>query len=304
MKNFARPSTLHQAVSVSNPDMTEWFILSGQDINGYAIVPTFSLECEITPIQTCLGHLLPTSLPIFKELIDQDADIRLLAKRSLQNCLHILFDRYIPIKNENGSTHLFAVLDILLQAGAEVNARDVQGYTPLHVLMRNPKISSEDVAECLARMVAKGADTSIQVPRDGNVLALAAKYLHFEATRAILNADVLASDPESINHAIESCMMMTGRATDKFVNLRTKTRELLKLWTGTAGAPKREKVVIKVLTDAGQLDHQGLRSKTKVVHMAPAAQLEFANAYYDKNIKKKREMLLSSLGAGNIMMIR
>ncbi|KAF9411445.1 hypothetical protein BGZ94_001346 [Podila epigama] len=301
---FARPTTLHQAISISNPDMTEWFILSGQDLNGYAIVPTFSLECEITPIQTCLGHFLPSSLPILKELLEQEADIHLLVKRSLQNCLHVLFDRYIPIKNDNGSAHLFEALDLLLQAGAEVNARDVQGFTPLHVLMKNPKMSTEDVTACLTQMMAKGADTALQAPRDGNVLSVAAKYLHFESVRAILNADLLASEPESIEQAIESCMTMTGRPTDTFVNLRTKTRELLKLWTGSAGASRREKVALKILTDAGQLDHQGLRIKSKATRVAPTPQLDAANAYYDKHIKKRREQMLSALGAGALGMMR
>ncbi|KAG9072599.1 hypothetical protein KI688_000370 [Linnemannia hyalina] len=292
--NFARPTTLHEAVSVSNPDMTEWYILSGHDINGYAIVPTFSAECEITPIQTCLGHFLPTSLPILKELLDHDSDLTLLAKRSYQNCLHILLDRYLPIKNENGSAHLFTAIDMLLAAGVEVNAKDVQGYTPLHSLMKNPKISSEDVNEVLLKLLAKGADTAVEAPRDGNVLSLAAKYLHFEATRTILSRDLLASEPDSIERAIESCMTMTGRATDKFVNLRTKTRELLKLWTGTAGLPRREKTVLRILADAGQVDSSGARMKCKVVHLAPEAQLEAANAYYETHIKRRREALLTS----------
>ncbi|KAF9113481.1 hypothetical protein BGX27_001493 [Mortierella sp. AM989] len=290
-RNPTRPQTLHQAVSVSNPDMTEWYILSGHDINGYAIVSTYSLECEITPILTCLGHFLPSSLPILKELLDQDVDTTLLVKRSNQSCLHVLLDRYIPIKNENGSAHLFAALDMLLAVGVEINGRDIQGYTPLHVLMRNPKISSEDVLEVMNRMVAKGADTSIQAPKDGNVLALAAKYLHFESVRAILNNDFLASEPESVQHAIEACMTMTGRQTDKFVNLRTKTRELLKLWIGKTAAQRREKVSVKVLTEAGLLDSMGVRIKGKATAMTPKAQLDAANNYYEINIKKKRDMV-------------
>ncbi|KAF8928185.1 kinase-like domain-containing protein [Dissophora ornata] len=290
-----RPQTLHQAVSVSNPDMTEWYILSGHDINGYAIVPTYSLECEITPIQTCLGHFLPSSLPILKELLDQDVDIALLVKRSSQNCLHILLDRYTPVKNDNGSAHLFTALDMLIAAGANINATDVQGYTPLHSLMKNPKISSEDVLEVLNKMNAKGADTSIESYRDGNVLALAAKYLHFEAVRAILGWDITSSEPESIDRAVEACMTMTGRSTDKFVNLRTKTRELLKLWTGKTGAPRREKVTLKILVDAGVVDSTGLRTKGKVVRLAPQAQLDCANKYYDANIRKKREIVLNNL---------
>lgn len=269
--------------------MTEWFILSGHDLNGYQIVPTFSLECEITPIQTCLGHFLPSSLPLLKELLEQDVDTTLLAKRSLQNCLHILLDRYIPFKNENGSAHLFAALDMLLDLNVEVNAQDVQGYTPLHVLMKNPKISSDDVAEVLKRLLAKGADTSISVPRDGNVLALASKYLHFEAAKLILATDITASDPESIEKAIEACMTMTGRATDKFVNLRAKTRELLKFWTGAAGAPRRERLVIKVLNEAGIVDSSGMKTKCKVNKLAPPRQLEMATSYYESNIRKQRE---------------
>ncbi|KAF9901479.1 hypothetical protein BX616_002253 [Lobosporangium transversale] len=297
IRGHAKPSTLHEAISVSNADMTEWYILAGHDLNGYAIVPTFSLECEITPIQTCLGHFMPQSLAIFKELMEQDVDVKLLAKRSLQNCLHILLDRYIPFKNDRGSSHLFTALDMLLKAGVEVNALDVQGHTPLHLLMRNPRMSSEDVAECLKRMVAKGADTSIPSPKDGNVLALAAKYLHLEAARFILSNDILASEPESIDRAIEACMTMTGRATDTFVNLRSKTRELLKMWTGTAGLPRREKLVVKVLQNAGQLDQSGMRVKEgRVVSLAPSPQLACANRFYDKNVKKKRERLLSSLG--------
>ncbi|KAF9351365.1 hypothetical protein BGX34_000637 [Mortierella sp. NVP85] len=300
IRSFARPQNLHQAVSVSNSDMTEWYILCGQDVNGYAIVPTYSHECEITPILTCLGHFLPHSLPVLKELMEQDADITLLTKLTNQNCLHVLLDRYIPFKNENGPAHLFAAVDILLEAGVEVNARDAQGNTPLHLLMRNPKIPSEEVAEVLNKLVAAGADTSIQAPREGNVLALAAKYLHFEAVRAILNKDILASEPESIDRAAESCMMMTGRETDKFVNLRTKTRELLKLWTGKAGAPRREKVVIKLLTDVGLLDSTGLRIKSSkykpVVPLAMQAQLDCANQYYDTHIKKRREMILNNMG--------
>ncbi|KAG0200653.1 hypothetical protein BGX28_006335 [Mortierella sp. GBA30] len=291
-----RLTSLHQAISVSNADMTEWFILSGHDLNGYAIVQTYSLECEITPIQTCLGHFLPSSLPIFKELMEQDVDIKLLAKRSLQNCLHILLDRYIPFKNENGSAHLFEALDMLLATDIDVNAQDVQGFTPLHVLMRNPKISSEDVVEVLKRMVAKGADTSIQAQRDGNVLALAAKYLHFEAVRFILHHDVTAADLDSVNMAIEACMTMTGRQTDTFVNLRAKVRELLKLWTGQAGLARREKVILRVLHEAGQVDASGMRLKTKVVQLVPMVQLDYANKYYDANIKKQRERIFANIG--------
>ncbi|KAF9580101.1 hypothetical protein BGW38_003383, partial [Lunasporangiospora selenospora] len=177
----------------------------------------------------------------------------------------------------------------------DLNALDIQGYTPLHVLMRNPKISSDDVVKVLEVMIAKGVDTSITSPRDGNVLALAAKYLHFEATRTILATDISASEPESIDQAIEACMTMTGRVTDTFVNLRTKTRELLKLWTGKEGAPRREKVVLKVLQDAGQLDSTGIRAKTKVVHLVPPKQLEVANRFYDEHMKKKRERMFESL---------
>ncbi|KAG0329526.1 hypothetical protein BGZ99_001528 [Dissophora globulifera] len=294
----SKPVTLHESISMGNADMTEWYILAGHDLNGYAIVPTFSLECEITPIQTCLGHYMPASVVIFKELMEQDVDVKLLAKRSLQNCLHILLDRYIPFKNEKGSSHLFVALDMLLAAGVEVNALDIQGNTPLHLLMRNPKISSDDVAECLRRMVAKGADTSIHTPKDGNVLTLAAKYLHFEAARYILNTDVLASEPDSIDRAIEACMTMTGRATDTFVNLRGKTRELLKLWTGKAGAPRREKLVLRVMQEAGQLDQTGIRiTKGKPRVVAPQPQMDCANVFYDKYVKKKRERLLSTVGA-------
>ncbi|KAF9938494.1 hypothetical protein BGZ65_012722 [Modicella reniformis] len=278
--------------------MTEWYILAGHDLNGYAIVPTFSLECEITPIQTCLSHYLPTSVTIFKELMEQDVDVKLLAKRSLQNCLHILLDRYIPFKNDKGSSHLFTALDVLLASGVEVNALDTNGHTPLHLLMRNPRMSSDDVAECLRRMVVKGADTSIHSHKDGNVLALASKYLHFEAARYILSHDILASEPESIDRAIEACMTMTGRATDTFVNLRSKTRELLKHWTGKAAMPRREKIVLRVLQEAGQLDQSGIRvtKGVKVVHLAPNSQLACANEFYDKYVKKKRERLYDSVG--------
>ncbi|KAG0091976.1 hypothetical protein BGZ92_011150 [Podila epicladia] len=292
-RSFTRPTTLHQAISVSNADMTSWYILSGQDLNGFAIVPTYSHECEITPIQTCLGHFLPSSLSIFKELLDLDADITLVAKRSLYNCLHVLFDRYIPVKNERGSAHLMEVVDILLGTDKlDVNALDVQGYTPLHLLMRNPKISSDDVVEIMKKMIAKGADTSISA-RDGNVLALAAKYLHFEAAKHILTTDITASEPASIDKAIEACMTMTGRATDKFVNLRAKTRELLKLWTGKAAAARREKVCVKVLQDAGQLDVTGVRFKGKPVKLVPKTQLDCANVYYDANVRKVRDNLFS-----------
>ncbi|KAF9114160.1 hypothetical protein BGX27_011516 [Mortierella sp. AM989] len=293
----SKPGTLHEAISVSNADMTEWYILAGHDLNGYAIVPSFSSECEITPIQTCLAHYMPTSLSIFKELMVQDVDVKLLAKRSLQNCLHILLDRYIPFKNEKGSAHLFKALDMLLIAGVEVNAMDSQGNTPLHLLMRNPRMSSDDVAEVLKRMVVRGADTSIASPKDGNVLTLAAKYLHLEAARFILASDILASEPVSIDRAIEACMTMTGRATDSFVNLRSKMRELLKLWTGKVGMPKREKLVLKVMKDAGQVDQSGIRiTKGKPVRVAPAPQLAYANKFYDKHVKAKREGLMSRLG--------
>ncbi|KAF9437691.1 hypothetical protein BGZ76_011603 [Entomortierella beljakovae] len=298
IRNATRPQTLHHAISVSNPDMTEWYILSGHDINGYAIVSTYSLECEITPIQACLGHYMPYSGPILKELLDQDADVSLLVKRSNQTCLHVLLDRYIPFKNENGSAHLYAALDMLLPSVVDINARDIQGYTPLHSLMRNPKISSDDVHEVLNRLVAKGADTSIAVPKDGNVLALAAKYLHFEATKAILSNDFLASEPESVQQAIEACMTMTGRQTDKFVNLRTKTREYLKLWTGKAGIPRREKVSIKVLTDAGRMDTMGLKINGKASRVIPKVQIDRAQEYYDLNIKKRRDMMYSAIPAG------
>ncbi|KAI7818874.1 hypothetical protein BC939DRAFT_461836 [Gamsiella multidivaricata] len=146
-------------------------------------------------------------------------------------------------------------------------------------------------------MIAHGADTSIHSPKDGNLLALACKYLHLETAKLILATDILASEPESIDRAIEACMTMTGRVTDTFVNLRSKTRELLKLWTGKAAMPRRERLVIKVLQDAGQLDQGGLRvSKGKIVRRAPAPQLACANKFYDKNVKKKRERLLDDIG--------
>lgn len=297
-----RPTTLHEAISVSNADMTEWYILSGHDLNGYAIVPTFSLECEITPILTSLGHFLPTSLPIFKELMEQDVDMSLLCKLSNQNGLHVLLDRYIPFKNENGSAHLMEAVDILLKhvspSEMDINGLDVQGHTPLHLLMRNPRISSEDVAEILKKMIVKGADTTRAAPRDGNVLALAAKYLHFESTRHILSVDMLASEPESLEKAVEACMTMTGRATDKFVNLRTKTRDLLKMWTGSAGKPRREKVALKILQDVGQVDAMGMRTKAKNVVVAfphPQAQIDCANRFYEAHIKRKREQVFETV---------
>ncbi|KAF9906804.1 hypothetical protein EC991_000247 [Linnemannia zychae] len=298
IRPHTRPTTLHEAISVSNADMTEWYILSGHDLNGYAIVPTFSLECEITPILTCLGHFLPSTLPIFKELMEQDVDLSLLCKRSNQSALHVLLDRYIPFKNENGSAHLMEAVDILLQhvspTELDVNGLDVQGQTPLHLLMRNPRISSDDVAEILKKMVAKGADTTRMAPRDGNVLALAAKYLHFEACKYILSQDILASEPESIDKAAESCMTMTGRATDKFVNLRAKTRDLLKLWTGSAALTRREKVAVKILREAGQLDAMGNRIKQRpptVIHSK--AQIDCANQFYEDHVKQKREQIFN-----------
>lgn len=297
-----RPTTLHEAISVSNADMTEWYILSGHDLNGYAIVPTFSLECEITPILTCLGHFLPSSLPIFKELMEQDVDLSLLCKRSNQNGLHVLLDRYIPFKNDKGSAHLMEAVDIMLKhvspTEMDINGLDVQGQTPLHLLMRNPRISSEDVAEILKKMIVKGADTTRAAPRDGNVLALAAKYLHFEATRHILSVDMLASEPESLEKAAEACMTMTGRATDKFVNLRTKTRDLLKMWTGSAGNSRRSKVALKILQDVGQVDAVGMRTKVKglaIAHHHPQAQIDCANRYYEAHIKKKREQVFETV---------
>ncbi|KAF9398542.1 hypothetical protein BGZ94_005977 [Podila epigama] len=283
--------------------MTEWYILSGHDLNGYAIVPSYSLESEITPLLTCLGHFLPSSLPILKDLLELDVDITLLAKRSLHNCLHVLCDRFIPVKNERGSAHLMEAVDILLESGKlNVNAQDAQGYTALHLLMRNPRISSEDVFEILKKMVAKGADTSMEVPRDGNVLALAAKYLHFEAARHILSIDMLASEPESIDKAIEACMTMTGRTTDTFVNLRTKTRELLKLWTGTAALARREKVCLKIMQDAGLVNQSGHRIKGKPVRDAPKAQLDCAERFYEAHVRKVREKLFTAFqGAPPVM---
>ncbi|KAF9995091.1 hypothetical protein BGZ79_000112, partial [Entomortierella chlamydospora] len=292
-----KPGTLHEAISVSNADMTEWYILAGHDLNGYAIVPTYSSECEITPIQTCLAHFMPSSLVIFKELMEQDVDVKLLAKRSLQNCLHILLERYIPFKNDNGSAHLFKALEMLLAAGVEVNATDGQGNTPLHLLMRNPRMSSDDVAEVLKRMVVKGADSSLKSPKDGNVLTLAAKYLHLEAARFILASDITASEPDSIDRAIEACMTMTGRATDTFVSIRGKMRELLKQWTGKVGMPKREKLVIKVLQDAGLIDKSGIRiTKGRAIRLAPPPQIACANKFYDKHVKAKRDRLMSRVG--------
>ncbi|KAG0082012.1 hypothetical protein BGZ90_001028 [Linnemannia elongata] len=244
-----RPTTLHEAISVSNADMTEWYILSGHDLNGYAIVPTFSLECEITPILTCLGHFLPSSLPIFKELMEQDVDLSLLCRRSNQNGLHVLVDRYIPFKNENGSAHLMEAMDILLKHVSPVEM-DINGLD----------------------------------------------YLHFEATKHILSIDILASEPESLEKAVEACMTMTGRATDKFVNLRTKTRDLLKMWTGSAGQPRREKVALKILQDVGQVDALGMRTKGKAVTFAHSqAQVDCANRFYEAHIKKKREQVFETV---------
>ncbi|KAF9161223.1 hypothetical protein DFQ26_004762 [Actinomortierella ambigua] len=308
--SFARPKTLHQAVAASNADMTEWYILSGHDVNGYALVPTFSQECEITPLQACLAHFLPQSLPILRELLENDADPRLLVQRSQQNCLHVLMDRFISIKHDQGpsSNYLLQAVDLLLAAeggGAlNVNALDANGLSPLHALMKNPKISSEDVHEVLKKLVAKGADTMQETAREGNVLAMACKYLHFEAARFILGCDLMASEPASIDRAIEACMTMTGRATDKFVNLRTKTRELLKMWTGKAGEVRREKVCLKLMAEAGLVDETtGLRSKNKANTAATVTtkQLEFAKKYYTQYIEKKRIDILVNLNGGFVM---
>ncbi|KAF9977332.1 hypothetical protein BGZ73_006373 [Actinomortierella ambigua] len=307
--SFSRPKTLHQAVAASNADMTEWYILSGHDINGYALVPTYSHDLEITPLQACVGHFLPQSLPILKELLENDADSRLLVQRSNQNCLHVLLDRFISVKTEPGSAHLLQAVDLLLEGGAiDVNAQDWYGFSPLHSLMKNPKIASEDVHEVLKKLVSKGADTTLETAREGNVLAMACKYLHFEAARYILGYDLLASDPASIDRAIEACMTMTGRATDKFVNLRTKTRELLKLWTGKAGEPRREKVCLKIMAEAGLVDETtGLRTKTKVpagVVIVQPKQLEFAKKYYAQHIEKKRVEIMVNMSGGLMMMGR
>lgn len=97
-------------------------------------------------------------------------------QRSLDK-IHDLFRKGADVNakwNEFGQTPLHFLIDdsetvkYLLQAGADVNAKDGYGSTPLHEFCQNPPAEGEEVRKIFALLVSAGANIKAHGGEDGD----------------------------------------------------------------------------------------------------------------------------------------
>merc|ERR1712192_21742 len=136
------------------------------------------------------------------EVLDKDEETPLLyaCKDGHANMVRLLVEQFganMAVTGLDGQTGLHRVadrgregaLDVLISLGAEINARDAKGRTPLHVASASAKGRSQ--LSCVRKLVEAGADTSLPDDNGQTALCVAAREGHEECIRHLLknNAD-------------------------------------------------------------------------------------------------------------------
>ncbi|WEW54686.1 hypothetical protein PRK78_000108 [Emydomyces testavorans] len=163
-------SLLRRAIIENIPDMANWVLDEGLDINTYLENGWNSLHLAV--VSECD--------PMFKLLLERGADMtfetclsqltpfHLAALYNRRETVKILLDTgyFVDSRNSCGETALHSaakiaavtVMSFLIQKGADVNARDNRGCTPLFRLLEQHRSEKPDISHIVNLLHCSGAD--------------------------------------------------------------------------------------------------------------------------------------------------
>ena len=173
---------LHFAAGNNHADVVKQLLVAGADVNA---ITRFS---KVTPLHVAAKYNGAQSA---KQLLISGADVNY--QSTWGTPLHYAADVFFHAENTNGVT---AVADLLIAAGAKVNAKNKYGKAPLHSAATH---KTAEFAKCL---IAAGADINLKTSESeigfqmSTPLHIAAWTNSFEAAKFLLanGADVTAKD--------------------------------------------------------------------------------------------------------------
>ncbi|GEM_PF-3109043 len=185
---------LHVAAAFDNDDVAEALIAAGIETNSRDIAGD-------TPLNTAVRC---NSYRTAQVLISHGADIE--AKN------YETVGTMTPLQIAMCSRENKELIDLLLNDGADINARTRQGKSPLQLIITHPQISgmsTPDDIDFIDLLVKRGADLKT-LDNDGNTLLHhAARHSSFKVARFLLSRGV---DCNARNNAGETPLHMAGKA--------------------------------------------------------------------------------------------
>ena len=169
-KNCPEIAPLHIAATLDLVSVVKSLLASGVDANArYG-----SGEVSALDVAALMGHV-----DVLRALVDHGVDVN-EAGSGGETALHCAVIGAVTHGRADRRGHL---IDLLLSAGADTNARTSDGLTPLHFAAGQPE-SGDAAAALLRRGAAKDAVNSA----GRSALHMAAQSGHLAATRALLAA--------------------------------------------------------------------------------------------------------------------
>ncbi|KAF8936606.1 hypothetical protein BGZ47_009409 [Haplosporangium gracile] len=136
-----------------------------------------------------------------------------------------------------GTNDSFPMLDYMLEKGANPNAQDSERRTPLMTAL-----TLNDNGQLVETLLDYGADPTIMY-LNNNALAEAAIRLRYECVKVLLETDLSMSEPQSLDHAIDSCY----RLTDTKNQNRGLILNLLVRWRSNAEGVHRRRTLATLI---------------------------------------------------------
>ncbi|CAH0549306.1 unnamed protein product [Brassicogethes aeneus] len=160
-------TALHDAAATGNVEIANVLVSNGADINAQDINGYSPLMCAVSNNHTETAE----------SLINQGADVKLCCSKDKRMALHVA-----------AATGNVKIAKVLLSNGADINAQDINGYSPLmFAVIKN----HTETAEFL---INQGADVNLRGSKDNRTALQAAA-----ATGNVEIANVLVSNGADIN---------------------------------------------------------------------------------------------------------
>lgn len=185
---------LLQAVEENNTAIAEYLIDHGARLN----YPQYWGPLQIAPGTS-------NNIEMVKLLIARGADINVGLLNALQMSI------------SDGRRDIF---DLLIQCGANVNAKDYEGFTPLYFAIHN------DDSDFMNILIANGAEVNTKYPGGETLLKSAAKTGRTEAVQFLLEAGANINENDNGRTALHA-MLDIGSSNYNKYRLSKDTLELL-----------------------------------------------------------------------------